>query len=259
MKGKKLTQSIKRTVRRGFFILGTILFFSSIIAIFEFRRINDAGSGVINDNILSLNAARTLMVESEGYNIQLLSMLNNDEFIVLDKEEPFSQMLESMRNNFTTEEEIHYADSVRYAYAAYMQVIREAPLVWQEGFDARTSWYFGRAQKYFNYLRNSIAHLTDISQRELRRNSEMMESTFFRSMMPAVAALIVGLIVILLFNSFINYYLISPINKMNQSLRDFSKYGKDYILYFSEDDELEDLNNAIKDIVEESKLLKSKK
>ena len=57
MKRKKSRRTIRRKVRTGFIILGTILFFSSVIAIFEFVRINRASSGVINDNIQSINAA----------------------------------------------------------------------------------------------------------------------------------------------------------------------------------------------------------
>ena len=123
MKRKKSRRTIKRKVRTGFTILGTILFFSSVIAIFEFVPINRASSGVINDNIQSINAERSLMESSEMYNMELFEMLDKDtppaDFST-SIHESFISTLEALPDNFTTEKENRYADSVRYAYSAYM-------------------------------------------------------------------------------------------------------------------------------------------
>lgn len=261
MKRKKTRRTIKRKVRTGFAILGTILFFSSIIAIFEFVRINRASSGVINDNILSINAERSLIESSELYNMELLAMLGNDlppENFSNSIHDSFVTTLDNLPSNFTTEQENRYADSVRYAYSAYMQVVMEAPGIWEQGPSARQEWYFGRVQQYYSYLRNYIVDLNSMSNAALQANSEMMESTFFRSMMPAVAALIVGLIVILLFNAYLNFYVIKPVSRMGKGVKDFVRYGKDYTITFDNNDEISDLNDALTDLIDEHKTLKSR-
>ena len=261
MKRKKSRRTIKRKIRTGFTILGTILFFSSVIAIFEFVRINRASSGVVNDNILSIHAERSLIESSELYNMELLAMLGEEtppENFSNAIHESFVSTLEKLPDNFTTEQENRYADSVRYAYATYMQVVMEAPEIWDQGVAARQEWYFGRVQQYYSYLRNYIVNLNSMSNAALQANSEMMESTFFRSMMPAVAALIVGLIVILLFNSFLNFYVIKPLTKMGKGVKDFVRFGKDYNVEFDNDDEISDLNDALTDLIDEHKILKRK-
>ena len=261
MKRKKSRRTIRRKVRTGFIILGTILFFSSVIAIFEFVRINRASSGVINDNILSINAERSLMESSELYNMELFEMLDEDippKDFSTSIHDSFVSTLEALPDNFTTEKENSYADSVRYAYSAYMQVVMEAPEIWEQGPEARQDWYFGRAQQYFSYLRNYINDLNAITNEALQANSEMMESTFFRSMMPSVAALLVGLIVILLFNAFLTFYVIKPITRMGKGVKDFVRFGKDYNITFDGDDEISDLNDTLTDLIDEHKTLKNR-
>jgi len=261
MKRKKARRTIRRKVRTGFTILGTILFFSSVIAVFEFVRINRASSGVVNDNILSINEERSLMESSEQFNLALLEMLGQEtapEDFSNSIHDSFVSTLENLPDNFTTEQENRYADSVRFAYAAYMQVVMEAPEIWEQGAAARQEWFFGRVQKYYSYLRNYINDLNSISNAALQTNSEMMESTFFRSMMPAVAALIVGLIVILLFNAYLDYYVIKPVSKMGKGVKEFVRFGKDYNITFDNDDEISDLNDALTDLIDVHKTLKNK-
>lgn len=261
MKRKKARRTIRRKVRTGFTILGTILFFSSVIAVFEFVRINRASSGVVNDNILSINEERSLMESSEQFNLALLEMLGQEtapEDFSNSIHDSFVSTLENLPDNFTTEQENRYADSVRFAYAAYMQVVMEAPEIWEQGAAARQEWFFGRVQQYYSYLRNYINDLNSISNAALQANSEMMESTFFRSMMPAVAALIVGLIVILLFNAYLNFYVIKPVSKMGKGVKEFVRFGKDYNITFDNDDEISDLNDALTDLIDIHKTLKNK-
>ena len=179
------------------------------------------------------------MESSEQFNLALLEMLGEEtapEDFSNSIHDSFVSTLENLPDNFTTEQENRYADSVRFAYAAYMQVVMEAPEIWEQGAAARQEWFFGRVQQYYSYLRNYINDLNSISNAALQANSEMMESTFFRSMMPAVAALIVGLIVILLFNAYLNYYVIKPVSKMGKGVKEFVRFGKDYNITFGSGD-----------------------
>ena len=77
-------------------------------------------------------------------------------------------------------------------------------------------------------------------------------------MMPAVAALIVGLIVILLFNAYLNYYVIKPVSKMGKGVKEFVRFGKYYNITFDNDDEISDLNDALTDLIDVHKTLKNK-
>ena len=131
---KKL--GIKRKVLLGCIVLAVILFFSSLISVFEFTRMNRYVSGVIADNIRSINAARELLSVSEQYNVGLMNSLVLDhgdrpQEVSLFRDEELVASFENLSHSFVTPEEQAAADSVLYAYSAYMQVVAEADEIWQ--------------------------------------------------------------------------------------------------------------------------------
>lgn len=146
---------IKRKVLAGCIILAVILFFSSLISIFEFSRMNRYVSGVIADNIRSINAARELLSVSEQYNVSLMNGLVLEgaaeklEAYPVAPQEELVASFEDLSKRFVTTEERAAADSVLYAYAAYMQVVAEADRMWTQDFDARQHWFFNRLQPVY--------------------------------------------------------------------------------------------------------------
>ncbi|MCF0177187.1 MAG: MCP four helix bundle domain-containing protein [Bacteroidales bacterium] len=256
MKNEKYRIGIKHKVFLGFVVLSTILFFSSAIAILEFNRMNSKQSGIIADNINSISSARMLLNISEDYNFSILRALDEDDLesdIIDMSADSFSTRLSEIRNTYTTEREAELADSVMFAYAAYMQVMHESQKIWPEGYETRKEWYFDRLQSFYMKLRGYIQSLTSESQSILAENSQDMEDTFYRSMMPSVAALLAGLVIVLLFNFFINFYFINPLIKMKKGVENYRAYKRDYNLRFDSDDEISDLNKSITELIQDHK------
>ena len=112
---KKL--GIKRKVLLACIILAAILFFSSLISIYEFSRMNRYVSGVIADNIRSINTARELLSVSEQYNVNLMNDLvlegtGRPEDLSVFQEEELVASFENLSRSFVTPEERAAADSV---------------------------------------------------------------------------------------------------------------------------------------------------
>lgn len=61
---------------------------------------------------------------------------------------------------------------------------------------------------------------------------------------------------VLLFNYFINFYLISPVIMMTKGISSYREFRKNYNVTVENDDELQDLNSSIKDIVDENRKLR---
>ncbi|MCF0163707.1 MAG: hypothetical protein HUJ92_00380 [Bacteroidales bacterium] len=248
---KSARLGIKRKFFLGFVVLGMILFFSSVIALFEFNRMNSALSGIIEDNIKAINLARGLLTMSEDYNSLMLDNLSDtEEFYISGQHgDEFEKTYNDLKTGFTTRGEQTMADSVYYAYAAYMQVAREADAVWPLGYEARKGWYFSRLQPFYKKLRGYIQSLTLTSQNALADNSKAVQDTFYRSLMPSVASVAVGIIIVMLFNVFLNHYLINPILKITTGIQNYRKYGKEYSLEIENTDEISDLNNSVKELI----------
>ena len=255
------TLGIKRKVLLGCIVLAVILFFSSLISIFEFVRMNRYVSGVIADNISSINTARELLSVSEQYNISLMNglVLENDEELEALPVAPQEELVSSFENlskRFVTPQERAAADSVLYAYAAYMQVVSEAEQMWQQDYTDRQHWFFNRLQPVYVKFRGYMMQLTSISQDALIESSQDVREGTYRSLMPGLVSVLVGLIMMLLLNYYLNYYLINPLLKITGGIKGYRYHGRSYDVKLDTDDELAELNEAVGDIVDQNQSFK---
>ncbi|MPN49736.1 hypothetical protein SDC9_197358 [bioreactor metagenome] len=77
--------------------------------------------------------------------------------------------------------------------------------------------------------------------------------------MPGIIAVGAGVLLVILFNYFLNLYFISPIILISRGIKNFREYRKSYNVQFDNDDELQDLNTEVKSIIDENKNLKKAK
>lgn len=248
---------IKRKVFLGCIVLGMILFFSSLIAVYEFSKMNDYISNVIADNVTSINSARSLLNAAEDYNLELMSGIEKD-FTDLETavDTTFTASFSDLSGKFSTREERAAADSVMYAYAAYMQVVGEAEEVWTYDQFIRRDWFYNRLQPVFMKFRNYIVKLTEVSEDALISNSQNVEDAFHRSIMPPVISLILGLVLVMLFNYYLNYYVINPVLKVKKGIIGYRKCGKKYDVAVESNDEIAELSSAVKDIIDQHRSFK---
>ena len=252
---------VKRKVLFACIVLAAILFFSSLISIFEFSRMNRYVSGVIADNIRSINTARELLSISEQYNISLMNglVLENEEELEelpVGPQEELVASFENLSKRFETPQERAAADSVLYAYAAYMQVVSEAQEMWRQDYSERQHWFFNRLQPVYLKFRGYMMRLTSISQDALIESSQDVREGTYRSLMPGLVSVLVGLILILLLNYYLNYYLVNPLLKITNGIKGYRYHGRSYSVKLENNDELAELNEAVGDIVDQNQAYK---
>ena len=148
------------------------------------------------------------------------------------------------------------ADSVLYAYAAYMQVVSEAEQMWQQDYTDRQHWFFNRLQPVYVKFRGYMMQLTSISQDALIESSQDVREGTYRSLMPGLVSVLVGLIMMLLLNYYLNYYLINPLLKITGGIKGYRYHGRSYDVKLDNDDELAELNEAVGDIVDQNQSFK---
>ena len=253
MSKKVQNMSIKKKVRLGCIVLAAILFFSTLISILEYVKMNNYVSEVITDNIRSINTSKEMLSVAEQHNISLMnSLVMNDEALSLDfgNQDDLISSFSDLKKKFVTPAERASADSVLYAYAAYMQIVSEAETVWQSDFDARKEWFFNRLQPVYLSMRGYMMDLTAVCQDALVRNSQNLQEGFQRSLMPGMIAVLVGLVMVFLFFYYLNYYIINPILKVNKGFRNSNLYGKAYDVRLDSDDEIQELNTMVSDIID---------
>ncbi len=245
--------AIRKKISLGFVVIGTILLVSSAISIYEFVRMRNNVANLINDNIAAINTSRAMLAITDEYNFNLLQGLGDETSLLFTRDKSdnrFGEYLNVVKDNFTTEGERQYADSVHFAYTAYILIMNEAPQVWQGDYAGRRSWYFNKLHPVYMRLRGYLQKLTLTSQEALADNSLTMTDSFYRSIMPGVVAVMVGLVLVLLFNYFINFYFVVPFKKISGGLADFLNRKKSYNVVVDTDEELQEFNDNVKELVE---------
>ena len=239
--------------------IAVILVVSSIISLMEYRRMSSYVSGLIADNINSINVAQKLSEVTDKYNLDILSVIGDEQALLPTfNQEEFVSRCDSLKKNLTSVSLLPLADSVMYSYAAYMPTTLEFEDVLLSDFIDSRTWYFDRLQPKFNRLRGDIDALSAGMYNDLKKNSETFERGFYRSIIPGLVAVLAGLILVVLLLFFILAYYVRPINKMLASLGDYRSFGKKYTYNFEGDDQLSELNAGISDLAGENQQLRKR-
>ena len=251
---------IRKKISLGFVGIGSILFLSIIIAVFEFNRMRNSVTDLMKANINSINTSRKLMELTDEYNFILLSRVITDSALIADEiiyDNRFDNYISSIKNNFTSDIEISVADSLTATYEHYLAVIGETREVMTMTADARKEWYDTKVKLVYNNLRKYKKELGALTQQALADNTNELQEGYYRSIMPGIIAVSAGIILVLLFNYFINLYFISPLLLISKGIKNYREFRKSYNVQFDNDDEIQEINSDVKSIIEENKKLKS--
>lgn len=237
-----------------------ILLISSIISVMEYRSMSDYVSGLIADNINSVNVAQRLSDVSSTYNLDILSVIGDDTSVSLPNfdEKAFMAHCDSLRSSLTSKIILPLADSVVYSYSAFMLTSLELQNVLLSDFIDSRSWYFERLQPRYNRLCRDIDRLTSAIYNDLKKNSETFDSGFYRSIIPGIVAVGVGVLLVVMLLFYLLFYYVKPLYRMLDALKAFLSHGKKYNYTFEGDDQLSELNNSIYDLTVENRQLRQR-
>ncbi|MBR3303543.1 MAG: hypothetical protein IKI67_05115 [Bacteroidales bacterium] len=255
---------VKKKISLAFVILGFVLLLSCIIAIYEFVTMRRTVAQVVADDVISINTNTLLLQVTDEYNYSLLSTMGDSTYTDVStlpdikEDDRFLDNIRNIRGKFTTPQERIMADSVRLAYVAYAHILEEAKGLWNSEYTVKRRWYFDRLYPVYMQLRHYIMKLNISSQEALKENSDSLSEGFYRSIIPCALAIIVGIILLFLFNYYLNFYYFNPLTKINKSLRNYKLSKKITEVKIDSADEMEELNENIKDLMRENRQLSQK-
>lgn len=251
--------SLKAKLTLSLSAIAVILIVSSVISLMEYKRMSSYVSDLIADNINSINVAQGLSEVCNTYNLEILSVIGDETAIIPDfNQEEFMAHCDSLKKNLTSVNLLPLADSVVYSYSAYMLTTLELEDVLLSDFIDSRTWYFERLQPKFNRLRNDIDNLSAGMYNDLKKNSMTFQRGFYRSIIPGIVAVLVGLLLVVLLLFFILAFYVNPIYKMLESLKNYKSYNKKYTYSFEGDDQLSELNSGITDLANENQQLRKR-
>lgn len=252
--------SLRGKLVASLLLICAILLISSIISLLEFVSMRDYVSELIADDISSINVAHELADMGNDYNLEILALIgdeNSHELPAFDFE-GFKSKCDTLRSIGVLNNMKPLADSVMYSYAAYMLTSAELTDVLESDFIDTRTWYFERLQPRFKRMRSDIHNLTGFIYSDLEKNSATFERGFYRSVIPGLVAVGMGIFLIVIFLLFVMSYYVKPIYKMLDSLVNYMHFDKKYSYDFDGDDQLKELNDNIKELAEENYRLRQR-
>ena len=254
----KLTMRMKLVLSLS--AIAITLLVSSTISVMEYGRMSHYVSNLIADNINSINVAQRLSDLSSKYNLEILAVIGDDHINGLPRfnQEGFLAHCDSLKSTLESENMQPLVDSVLVSYSAYMQTSEELSDVLLSDFIDSRTWFFEKLQPKFVKLNADINKLADGIYNDLKLNSVTFDRGFYRSIVPGIVAVGVGLLLILLLLFFILVYYIGPFYKMLHGLSEYRALNKRYDVKFDGDDELKELSDGISELVEENRLMQKR-
>lgn len=240
--------------------IAVILLISSIISVMEYRSMSSYVSSLIADNINTLNTAQHLAEASDAYNLGILAVIGDDKLTSLPDfdQEDFMERCEDLKQALSAISLGPLADSVVYAQSAYMLTSLELNEVLLSDFIDSRSWYFERLQPRYNCLRGYIDDMSAAIYNDLKKNSATFDRGFYRSIIPGIVAVGVGLLLVLMLLFFMMVYYVDPIYRMLDGLNNYRSYNKKYSYSFEGDDQLAELNEGILEITSDNQQLRKR-
>jgi hypothetical protein len=240
--------------------IAVILLVSLSISVMEYSGMSDYVSDLIADDISSINVANRLADMSNTYNLQILEVIGDETSVRVPSfdDEYFKSHCDSLRSSVPSNQVKPLADSVMYSYSAYMLTSLELEDVLQSDFIDSRSWYFERLQPRYDRLRTDLGALSEAIYQDLAKNSATFEGGFYRSIIPGIVAVGVGLLLVVMLLSFLLAFYVNPLYRMLDGLNAYRSRDKKYSVKFDGDDQLAQLNDGISELANENRQLRSR-
>ena len=241
-------------------LIAAILLVSLLISVMEYSGMSDYVSDLIADDISSINVANRLSDMSNTYHLQILAVVGDDTSLrVPDFDDGyFKSHCDSLRSSVPSNQVKPLADWVMYSYSAYMLTSLELEDVLQSDFIDSRSWFFERLQPRYDRLHADLEALSNAIYQDLAKNSATFEGGFYRSIIPGIVAVGVGLLLVVMLLFFLLAYYVNPLYKMLEGLDAYRSQDKKYNVKFDGDDQLSRLNDGISELANENRQFRSR-
>jgi len=253
--------SLRMKITLSLSAIAVVLLMSSIISVLEYRHMSNYVSGLIASNVNNIHRTQELVSAVDGYNLKMLAVIGDDTLTEVPgfDRNAFLDRCNALKGTLGDNTKAQaLADSVVYAYSAYMLASTELEDVFESSFINTRDWYFTRLQPLFTRTRVYLDELSASLYEELENNSKDFDSGFFRSIIPSSVAVSVGIILVFLLMFYIQTYYVTPLYRMLRYLRDYLGYRHRYTYTFDGNDQLNDLNTSITELTEENRSLRKR-
>jgi NtrC-family two-component system sensor histidine kinase KinB len=243
---------LKFKILSGFGILAFMLLIAGTWSIIEVKSVGTTVTDILDENYKSISAGKSmkdaLEREDSAILLLLLGKKVDAENILNSANSTFNAAFETAKANVTLEGEADAVDSINILYAKFSTGWKSL----LHDYDINGSdidLYMNNLHKAFLSVRNMADKLIDLNDREMYRSSKETESRSRRAIMPGIIAIISAVVFTLLFNYFVNKYMINPIIEITEGINKFNTKRIPFEYHIDSRDEISKLADSVSILV----------
>lgn len=238
---------LRLKILSGFLILVVMLLIAGIWSIYELNSIGSSVQKILDENYRSIHASKMMIEalerEDSGTLLLLLGRWDEGRKILREADSLFDNNFDIAYSNITLPDEKQLLDSINIQYSAYKN-LWEKPIVGTNK-EGNLNWYFREVHQSFNSAKTTVNKLINLNDKTLYGTATDLEKRANRSIMPGIIAIISALAFTLIFNYFVDYYVVSPIINITKGVKNFISSHTPFLVEIDTKDEIKDLADSI--------------
>jgi hypothetical protein len=238
---------VRTKILLGFLILAIMLAVAGAYSIYELTTISTSVQKLLDDNYRSINAAKQMIEslerEDSGVLLLLLGKWKEGRATIVDAHKNFKIAFDIADTNLTIPGEKDYIDKIRDSYENYRDNW-DRPIVGTE-YEGNLNWYFEKVHRDFTQVKKVVEDLMTINDNAMYETASILKNRAHQAIIPGIVAISAALVFVIIFNFFVNVYIVNPIISMIKSIERFLQKGEAIKLNIDTRDELHDLAASI--------------
>ncbi|MEJ2053852.1 MAG: MCP four helix bundle domain-containing protein [Calditrichaceae bacterium] len=236
----------------GFIILAIMLAIAGAWTIYELRSTGFSVQALLDENYRSIHAAEDMIKALEREDSAILFLMlgkwREGRALLVKADSAFNEQLKFAYTNITIPGEESRLDTIRTKYQKYKK-LWERPIV-DTPREGNIAWYFEQIHSAFSEVTASVQELINLNNRVMYKTGSDLKQRSNRAVMPGLIAIIAAILFTLIFNYFVNYYMVSPIIKITDRVKRFIINKTPYDLNIETHDEIANLSESISQLCE---------
>jgi HAMP domain-containing protein len=165
--------------------------------------------------------------------------------------ESFLSEYEVIQNNVTIPGEEEHVIRIKSAYGFY-RGLWERPIVGTVH-ENNLQWYFQELHPAFMGAKLAVEGLISMNDSTMYKTASSLKNRGHRAVMPGIVTIIAALAFTLVFNYFVNYYVVNPIVRLTRGIQEHILTGAKLDVEVETTDELFDLTGSIKTLMSQNR------
>jgi methyl-accepting chemotaxis protein len=238
---------IRTKILLGFLILAVMLAVAGAYSIYELTSISTSVQKLLDDNYKSITAAKQMMEALEREDSGILLLLSGKwkegRATIVDAHRNFEKAFDIASHNVTIPGEKDLVDKINAQYQTYRSNW-DRPIVGTE-YENKPNWYFEKAHRDFAEVKLTVENLMAMNDNAMYQTASTLKNRAHRAVMPGIVAILTALVFTVIFNFFVNLYVVNPILSVIKAIKQFLQSGEPVKLRIDTSDELQELGASI--------------